>query len=907
MPDDELNPRPAGAGPAAEQVPTRGELPGLRRTASGELRRGAALGRYLVLERLGAGGMGVVYSAYDPTLDRRVALKLLHGERLQRTSERDRFRREALALARLAHPNVVTVHDAGEAAGEMYLAAELVDGRTFGDWLQERPRDWREALALLLQAGRGLEAAHAAGLVHRDFKPSNVLVGNDGRVRVTDFGLAREVGGGRAEEPTPAAGGPPAASGEAGHSGPLSSTVTLAGSVLGTPAYMAPEQFRGEAAGPRTDQFAFCVAAWEALFGQRPFADGALAQRVTDGEAGRLVVPSQERSVPGSLRAALVRGMAPRRTDRFPSMAALLAALEQAQRPRRRRLVAAAAAVALLLAAAGAWMLRPAPLLPSGGRVLVLPFADGTPEGAATGRHLLVAAALDGLPTVEALGPASGLAVEAVGPEADAGILGRLREAHGADLVVAARLVAEHARYTLDYRVVGAGAGARLRSLQAGEPVAAANELAARLGHLLVPGAPAPDLRHAFSEDPFVNRLYAAGLAAMSRGGPSAGRHYFAAAIDQDPSFHRARLKLAEALHLQSDPEGGATLLGEVVAAAREQGDRPLLAAALSLAGDLELERGLVGAARPQLVQALDLYRGLEDRDGQLDALLRLAHLAQRAGEPTTAAMRLDEASEIATVTGMEYERARIENLRGLAAMDAGDTAAAQVHFERAAGLLRRLGARQALATVLGNLGLIAADEGRFAGARALLAEELVLQEDLGNEREVVTNILNQAWVGWRSGACDGIAPRVERALRLVEQQDNPFLATHLRLNAYLCATVAGEARGHEPSLRRAVRDAERTGDPSLVASARLALGEALLREGRAAEAREQLAAVASAIPPEDDSETAALVPLLAGRLALQAGRCDEARDELARARRAGALWRAEDERLLRQAVECGE
>ena len=232
---------------------------------------GGQIGRYLVLNVLGRGGMGVVFEAYDPVLDRRIAVKRLRdraasGDASAAPSDgRVRLRREAQALARLAHPNVIAVHDVSEHAGAMYIAMELVRGGTLRRWQAGRP--WREVIGAYLAAGRGLAAAHAAGLVHRDFKPDNVLVGDDGRVRVTDFGLAR-----LAREPVERAA-------PASATGALDASLTADGAVLGTPLYMAPEQIDGGEVDARSDQYAWCLAVWEAIYGEQPFVTGHLAMR----------------------------------------------------------------------------------------------------------------------------------------------------------------------------------------------------------------------------------------------------------------------------------------------------------------------------------------------------------------------------------------------------------------------------------------------------------------------------------------------------------------------------------------------------------------------------------------------------------------------------------------------------
>ncbi|HET6585525.1 MAG TPA: serine/threonine-protein kinase, partial [Nannocystaceae bacterium] len=222
---------------------------------------GARVGRYVLLERIGMGGMGIVYAAFDPELDRRVALKLLRGSAGEARADL-RLLREARALAKLTHPNVVPVFDVGSAAGRPYVAMEFVEGQTLTRWLAARPRSQAEILRVFGEAGRGLAAAHAIGIVHRDFKPDNVLLGgsgDDGRVpaivRVGDFGLARPVTATSSRTSADAIALPSDAD------EPLdASPLTRVGLVLGTPSYMAPEQHRGEDATPATDQYALCVS-----------------------------------------------------------------------------------------------------------------------------------------------------------------------------------------------------------------------------------------------------------------------------------------------------------------------------------------------------------------------------------------------------------------------------------------------------------------------------------------------------------------------------------------------------------------------------------------------------------------------------------------------------------------------
>jgi WD40 repeat protein/predicted Ser/Thr protein kinase len=304
------------------------------------------IGRYVVERKLGHGGMGVVFAARDETLDRTVALKVLRGRAGGDGSiERDRLVREAQALAKLRHPAVAVVHEVEAHEGQTYLAMEHVDGKTLDRWLAERQRSWREIVATFVKAGEGLAAAHAADIVHRDFKPANVMVEASGRVVVLDFGLAHSFG----QERT-ASDGAAAAELFAQETDP-SADPTMTGTLVGTPAYMSPEQFLAVPTTAASDQFSFCVALYEALWGNRPFAGGTIteqAQRVTLGERPR----PKPSGVPGVARRAVLRGLSVRPEERWPSMEALLEQLRRALAPRGLRRAGFAAIGSTMVAAA---------------------------------------------------------------------------------------------------------------------------------------------------------------------------------------------------------------------------------------------------------------------------------------------------------------------------------------------------------------------------------------------------------------------------------------------------------------------------------------------------------------------------------------------------------------------------
>ncbi|MEM6990824.1 MAG: tetratricopeptide repeat protein [Myxococcota bacterium] len=311
------------------------------------LEPGDEVGRYRIRERIGSGGMGVVYAADDPRLDRQVAVKLLRpspGNDTTRAEARGRLLREAQAMAQLAHPNVLPVYDVGTLGERVFVAMEYVRGETLSQFLERHPPPGA-IVQTLLAAGRGLAAAHAAGIVHRDFKPSNILVSGTGQVHVMDFGLARSISD-RSQE---FASHPELTTEQL--SDDLGDDLTRTGIVMGTPAYMAPEQHRGEAPDPQSDQWSFCVTLHEALYGVRPFVGSDRTELLAAITAGKRSAPKGASSVPAWLRAVIDRGLAIAPEDRFPSMDALLAILERQGRGGRRWVAAGFVGAASL----GAW------------------------------------------------------------------------------------------------------------------------------------------------------------------------------------------------------------------------------------------------------------------------------------------------------------------------------------------------------------------------------------------------------------------------------------------------------------------------------------------------------------------------------------------------------------------------
>ncbi|MCY1010476.1 protein kinase [Nannocystis pusilla] len=278
------------------------------------------IGHFTVLHEIAKGGMGVVYAAHDEQLGRKVAIKLLRAQGDLAGQADERMIREARAMARLSHPNVVQVHEVGAFEGKTFVAMEYIEGQTLRKWLKTGPHAWPDVLDVFRQAGQGLAAAHRAGVVHRDFKPENVVVSKDQRVKVLDFGLARwkaeevqvegeEVEISLDEHPSESDDGP---------------CLTRPGFLLGTPAYMSPEQFEGNPADTRSDQFGFCVALYEALYGRRPFPGSNFAKLARAITKESPLPPPADVDVPKWVHAVVLRGLSRDPSQRFPSMDALL-------------------------------------------------------------------------------------------------------------------------------------------------------------------------------------------------------------------------------------------------------------------------------------------------------------------------------------------------------------------------------------------------------------------------------------------------------------------------------------------------------------------------------------------------------------------------------------------------------
>jgi eukaryotic-like serine/threonine-protein kinase len=660
-------------------------------------------GRYLVLGRLGEGGDGVVYRAYDSELDRHVAIKLLRRGR----SERDEARllREARTLAKLAHPHVVKVHDVGRTrdlvplpgfdgtipTSETFLVMELVDGLDLGRWLAARKRSLAEILAVFVAVGRALAAAHRLGIVHRDVKPSNVLLGRDGLVRVVDFGLARH-----------------------------ESTATPSGTaVVGTVPYMAPEQHRGVPADARADQYAFGVSLYEALVGRRPFA-GTAAVMAQSKAVGIYAPPSK---LPARVREVLARALAPDPTQRFESLDTLLAVL--APRPDARRTAAVVAAGVAITSIAVAFVVGRDPC--------------ARPEGVEQA-HTELAAWREALPGADIDARTSEwISIERErcaslrrgerSPDlarAQTACLDRiLDEVRAVREIAATEAVGPHVVAGVLDDVVAPASACAPEQLGTIAPEVADHEILARAGLLVGIGRPAD---------------------ALALAGPVAER---ARASGDRATRARVEMVLSDVRAARGEWAEARRHLVEAIAAAREVG-------AQHVAADAWLRLAWIdGVERPRDDEAATWLRFASSAIAELGdpplLVAELAHarggLAYREGAFDDAIAHYDETIAIQQQTlGADHPRlARSHNHRANALLEAGRSGDAEAAAAESLRIRRATLApgHPLVAASLNNLAAIHTRAGRHAHALALLDESFAIVADTGSPHELVARTLH--------------------------------------------------------------------------------------------------------------------------------------------------------------------
>jgi eukaryotic-like serine/threonine-protein kinase len=707
-----------GKVPPPQNLPLRAEV----------LERGAVVGRYVILDRVGTGGMGVVYSAYDPELDRKVALKLLRPDRDPSSGDAGRLRllREAQAIARLSHPNVVAVFDAGSFGDQVFVAMEFVEGWTLRQWLEEKQPGWREILERFLLAGWGVAAAHAAGLVHRDFKPDNVLLGKDGRVRVVDFGLARPAG--KLESVTEGGDLPGSGSGAI-----LGSPLTQWGVALGTPAYMAPEQLRGEAADARSDQFSFCVSLYEALYGERPFTEDD-TQQMTAVLRGTVREEPAEARVPRRLRTALLRGLSADPERRHPSMEKLLHELEHDPAVIRRRWLAAAALILVTGAVFSGlgYVQAGRQRLCSGGEEKAAEVWNPQKKQAIHRAFLAtrVPFAESAWNSVEPM--LDGYTRDWTGMRRSACEATRIRGEQSEDLL-------DRRMLCLDQRLEEARALTALFGRADAQVVEQAVKAVAGLGRL----ESCADVQALTARVPLPATLE---LRARVE------------AVERD-------LARAKALRAAGKYPEGLALARQVAGRVKNVEYRPVQAAALYHLGDLEERSGLFAPAEQTLRKAVSKAEAAGDDEMKARAALTLLHVL---GEDLERFDRAGEWKDL--VAGILDRLARNDELRAEFATELGLLYEAEGRYPESLAKLREAvairrrfrGERDpGVAATIGNIGVALYGLGRYPEAKASFQEALKIQEAvLGPQHPEVGDTLN------RIGAALLAQGRYEEAIR---------------------------------------------------------------------------------------------------------------------------------------------
>jgi tetratricopeptide (TPR) repeat protein len=796
----------------------------------------AQLGRFRVLRELGRGGMGLTYLAYDEELDRKVAVKLVRPE-VSDAEAHARLRREAQALARLTHPNIVHVYEVGNHQGQLFIAMELVPGQTMAAWLEEAPRSWREALAVFRQAGEGLRAAHAAGLVHRDFKPSNVMIGDDGRVRVLDFGLAY-LGDGMAAAPDAGAGAgragtipgahtgragmgdtaaPPATAGQGAITGSGGAPLTATGAVMGTPAYMSPEQMAGTAADARSDQFSFCVSLYEALYGDRPHIGATLADLPEERERGPSRDLARASQVPGWLRAVVARGLALEPDRRWPSMDALLAALARDPAHRRRQwLMAGALGAGALGLVAAVWLgvtRDGAAAVCSGARAELAGVWDA-------GREESLARAMQ----------ATGVSYAADTWRRTEGVLDRYADAWVAGYTDACEdtVIRREQPEEIRARRVLCLEGRRQALRSFTELLAQADATAVQKAVQAASGLP----RVASCAD---IQYLSASVAPPEDAGVAAR----VAAL-------RERLTRAGELLRLGRFADSLALAREVQQAAAQVDYAPIRAEALLRLGEIESEDGKFAEAEASLREAFFLARAADHDEVAYRAAIALVFALGTGLERHADAHEWGRHAHAELERGAPVEeRARLLSALGNVLYGQGEYAQAAEHYRRSVALREQALGREHLdvGRVRNNLGNVLRDLGKYEEAAAELGRALaVLERTLGPGHPFVAGTLNNLGiVAIEQGRYEQAAAYYRRAMAIWEAavgHDHPDVA-HAVGNLGIALQSLGQHEEAVALFHRALAIREKTLGPEhpLIAYSVDSLGTVLRRQGRHEEA----------------------------------------------------------------------
>jgi serine/threonine-protein kinase len=826
-------------------------------------------GRYTVLEPLGEGGMGVVLAAYDSRLDRRVAIKLLRRREGASAGDDDntRLAREAQAMARLNHPNVMAVYDSGALEdGSLFIAMEYVQGQTLRQWHRRQPRTWRQVLELYLAAGRGLVAAHSAGLIHRDFKPDNVMVGEDGRVRVTDFGLARAH---TSPNALPPPSGPVSPASAASSSNSWDQALTIPGTFMGTPGYMAPELLRGHLADVRTDVFAFCAALYEALYGKLPFR-GANPSELTRAQLeGRAAPPPDSSEVPEWISRTVARGLSPEPSQRPASMEEVLAALAEdpeVKRRARRRVAALASGVAVLAGLAlWGWARQHTQPNPCEQQAQQLAGIWDEPVKARVHKALLDT----GLPYA----PDTFTRVSAVLDGYAGGWV-----AQRAELCEAAR---QHPGAQRGLEVLRESCLERRRGrLRALTELLARGPDSALIVRAVQVAQSLPPLE------------YCADVQALTAAVPPPEEPALRARVEQ----LQAQVDRLEALHEAAKYQEGLAVSAELLPGVEAAGFSPLLARALYLTARLREGNGDAKGAEELLLRAI--AQAARGKDLTMLALAwgRLAfvvgYLQSRPQEGVILVPVVEAAAELA---GDDLSRAHALNSLGAVLRSLGKFKEARERFEQSLALRQKVLGPEHIeaANSLGNLAVILTDLGQPEEALRLHERVLALRgKVLGEEHPLIASALNNRALTLESlGRYRDAQLSYERSLAITEKALGP---EHIELSSALSnlGNVLDEQGHYEQSLRiheRVLAIREKTWGPENpdVAVTLSNMGVVLERMGRYEESRRlqerALPIIEKALGPEHLSVATVFNNL--GSVSLAQGRLEEARKHYERSR----------------------
>lgn len=803
------------------------------------------IGRFNVLDCVGSGGMGIVYAVYDDRLDRKIAVKVLHEPADEDSPQWRRLVEEAQALAQLSHPNVVQVFEVGSFGGRVFLAMEYVHGDTLEVW-QRESRPWRDVLEHYMQAGRGLIAAHACNIVHRDFKPANVLLGTDGRVRVADFGLARvELVEGSTDDHE-----------HTGSTDLARVDSTLTGDVAGTPAYMSPEQLLRKPIDARSDQFSFCVALYEGLFGQRPHRgeQASLLLSIVDGE---VVEPEKRAVVPRHVWQVLKRGLATAPNDRFDSMNDLLAALEHPARRRYLHVTLGAAVlvglgvVATQLSIGPSACSDPDPAL--GG-------AWSAEQQAAISAHLQRVVPAQSQPTTGRLTAYAQAWVEAKTQLCDAEYAGSALDLRAACLE----------------RRKGAFAGVTAGLMQ-GSGVQMRLALAA-VGRL-------PRVSDCSDQELMVG----------------AGRT--PPALARDAATVRASMDAAVANASLGDLDRASARIGAALARARTLNYPPLVAEALFARARISYTRGEPELAELLLEESAAIAEQHSLDLVAADALTLLVRVSRgiRESAQVERALRRAEAA-VARLSGSDRSRlAALESARGYVAFERGDPEAAKIAFQDALTMARATAAPDPvqIAQIQSSLADALASSGQADLALPLFAEALTtFRHEVGSQHYFVAELLLIRSLALATLKQFDSAERDLVESRTIEAGLGPArryqLAKVLLVAAKLNHDIGRFPASVEPAeaslaISRKLHGSldERLLNPVLV------LGGAYLRTGRGADARPLFKEALSIVAAKPSREAAAQQTYLRtslGQIAVDEGRYEDAISQLNQAQ---ILWQS--------------